>query len=173
MCTDVSVDRQVEYRKLPAVDSLLCLPAIRRLVDELGGEWVTAAVRAEVAAARQAIAAGARAPAVDLWPERVRQRLEQSSACGLRPLINATGVVIHTNLGRAPLSDAALAAVRAVSVGYSNLEYDLADGGRGSRHDHARHLLCELTGAEDAMVVNNNAAAIYLVLSALCAGSEV
>jgi L-seryl-tRNA(Ser) seleniumtransferase len=173
MYTDVSADRQVEYRKLPAVDSLLRVPAIHRLADELGVEWVTAAVRAELAAVRQSIAAGATAPAVDLWPERVRQRLEQSSLCALRPLVNATGVVIHTNLGRAPLSDAALAAVQAVSVGYSNLEYDLADGGRGSRHDHARHLLCELTGAEDAMVVNNNAAAIYLVLSALCAGSEV
>jgi L-seryl-tRNA(Ser) seleniumtransferase len=91
----------------------------------------------------------------------------------LRPVINATGVIVHTNLGRAPLSEAALAAVQAIASGYSNLEYELAPGTRGSRHDHARRLLCELTGAEDALVVNNNAAAVYLVLAALCQGREV
>ena len=91
----------------------------------------------------------------------------------LRRVINATGVVLHTNLGRAPLADAARAAIDAVAAGYSNLEYDLARGARGSRHDHLRALLCELTGAEDAVVVNNNAAATVLGLAALAAGKEI
>ena len=103
----------------------------------------------------------------------MRQQVEESSAPSLRPVINATGVIIHTNLGRAPLSPAAIAAVQGVAAGYSTLEYDLAAGGRGSRHDHARRLLCDLTGAEDALIVNNNAAAVYLALGALCLGRQV
>jgi L-seryl-tRNA(Ser) seleniumtransferase len=91
----------------------------------------------------------------------------------LLPLINATGVIIQTNLGRAPLSPAALQAMHAVGAGYSNLEYDLAAGARGSRYDHLAALLCRLTGAEAALAVNNNAAAIYLALSALAPGREV
>ena len=103
----------------------------------------------------------------------IQAHLAAADLPSLRPVINATGVIVHTNLGRAPLSEAALAAVQAVAAGYSNLEYELAAGARGSRHDHARRLLCELTGAEDALVVNNNAAAVYLVLAALCQGREV
>ncbi|MCW5807286.1 MAG: L-seryl-tRNA(Sec) selenium transferase [Deltaproteobacteria bacterium] len=91
----------------------------------------------------------------------------------LQRVINATGVVLHTNLGRAPLADAARAAIDDVARGYSNLEYDLARGARGSRHDHLRDVLCELTGAEDAIATNNNAAATVLGLAALAAGREV
>src|SRR5581483_10956557 len=91
----------------------------------------------------------------------------------LRPVINATGVVLHTNLGRAPLAAAARAAIDAVAAGYANVEYDLARGERGSRHDHLRDLLRELTGAEDALVVNNNAAATVLGLAALAEGREI
>jgi L-seryl-tRNA(Ser) seleniumtransferase len=88
-------------------------------------------------------------------------------------VINATGVVLHTNLGRAPLADEARRAIDAVASGYSNLEYDLGKGARGSRHDHLRHLLRELTGAEDALVVNNNAAATVLGLAALATGKQI
>jgi len=88
-------------------------------------------------------------------------------------VINATGVIIHTNLGRAPLSEAAQAAMTTIGGGYSNLEYDLVEGGRGSRYLHAEKLLCRLTGAESALVVNNNAAAVYLVLSALAGNRQV
>jgi L-seryl-tRNA(Ser) seleniumtransferase len=126
-----------------------------------------------LAAARAAIAGGTPAPAPHEFPALVHAHLAGMAAPSLRPVINATGVIVHTNLGRAPLSAAAVAAVQAVSAGYSSLEYDLEAGTRGSRHDHARRLLCTLTGAEDAMVVNNNAAAVYLVLAGLCQDREV
>lgn len=166
-------DRQAEYRKLPAVDALLRTPELAHLAATIGDAMLAEAVRAVLTNARRAIAAGEVAPAFDAWPHLVQQHLEEALAPSLRPVINATGVIIHTNLGRAPLSAAALAAVQRMAAGYSTLEYDLVAGGRGSRHDHARRLLCELTGAEDAMVVNNNAAAVYLALSALCQGREV
>ena len=91
----------------------------------------------------------------------------------LRPALNATGVVVHTNLGRAPLAAAAIERAARVAAGYSNLEYDLAAGARGSRHAHLGSILSELTGAEDGMAVNNNAAAVLLVLAALAEGREV
>jgi len=100
-------------------------------------------------------------------------RLEANDKTSLRPVINATGVIIHTNLGRAPLSQEVLQAVQEVAADYSNLEYDLEKGGRGSRHAHATQLLCELTGAEAALVTNNNAAAVLLALSTLAVGREV
>jgi len=164
---------QAEYRKLPAVDVLLRTPELAYLAAEVGDAVLAETVRAVLTEARRAIGDGATAPPIDAWPQLVQQHLETIAAPSLRPVINATGVIIHTNLGRAPLSAAALAAMQRVAAGYSTLEYDLVAGGRGSRHDHARRLLCELTGAEDALVVNNNAAAVYLALSALCQGREV
>jgi len=166
-------DRQIEYRKLPAVDALLRLPAIALLAAEYGDAAAAASVRAVLSAARAAVAAGAQAPAVDSWAGHVQAYLAAADAPSLRPVINATGVIVHTNLGRAPLAPAALTAVQSIAAGYNTLEYDLAAGARGSRHDHARQLLRDLTGAEDAMVVNNNAAAVYLALSALCQGRSV
>lgn len=168
-----NLNRQAEYRKLPAVDALLRSPELTLLAAEVGVEAVTEAVRTALAEARRRIASGESAPPPEAWVHLVQMHMEQLGASSLRPVINATGVIIHTNLGRAPLSAAALEAVRSVSLGYSTLEYDLEAGARGSRHEHASRLLCELTGAEDAMVVNNNAAAVYLLLSALCAGREV
>ena len=167
------LNHQSEYRKLPAVDALLRTPEIALLLAEQGEQVVTAAVRAALAAARTAIGAGGDAPPPAAWPHLVMQHLAETTTPSLRPVINATGVIIHTNLGRAPLSAAALEAMQRVAAGYSALEYDLSAGARGSRHDHARRLLCDLTNAEDALVVNNNAAAIYLALSALCQGREV
>ena len=120
-----------------------------------------------------AIHSGMPAPTQGEWKERITSRVLAASASSLRPVINATGVLIHTNLGRTPLSTAAQEAVVRIAKGYSNLEYDLEAGLRGSRHAHPARLLCELTGAEDALVVNNNAAAVFLVLTALCVGREV
>ncbi len=105
-------------------------------------------------------------------PRLVEERVRAATAPTLRPVLNATGVIVHTNLGRAPLSAAALAAVRQAAEGYSNLEYDLAAGARGSRHALVTGLLRRLTGAEDALVTNNNAAAVLLILSALGQGRE-
>ena len=162
-----------EYRKLPAVDKLLSVPEIAALTAEYGSGPVTAAARAELDAARAAIHNGQPAPSGGEWKERITDSVLAGSSSSLQPVINATGVIIHTNLGRTPLSDAAQEAVVRLAKGYSTLEYDLEAGQRGSRHDHPARLLCELTGAEDALVVNNNAAAVFLALSALCAGREV
>ncbi len=162
-----------EYRKLPAVDKLLSVPEIAALAVNYGSGPVKEATRAELDTARTAILKGQPAPTEGEWKERITDSVLTASAPSLRPVINATGVLIHTNLGRTPLSNAAQEAVVRLAKGYSTLEYDLAAGQRGSRHVHPARLLCELTGAEDALVVNNNAAAVFLVLSALCVGREV
>jgi L-seryl-tRNA(Ser) seleniumtransferase len=123
--------------------------------------------------ARTAIRHGEMAPTREELVAAVRARLAEARAPYLREVINATGVIVHTNLGRAPLSERAIEQVVAVARGYSNLEFDLAAGARGPRLAGVRHALCELTGAEDALVVNNNAAAVLLTLAALAAGREV
>jgi L-seryl-tRNA(Ser) seleniumtransferase len=171
--TPATGEFQAEYRKLPAVDALLRLPAAMLLATEHGEQPLTDAVRAALAAARTAISGGQPALTPEALLAAAAAHLAAAELPSLRPVINATGVILHTNLGRAPLSAGALAAVQAAAAGFSNLEYDLQAGGRGSRHDHARRLLCELTGAEDALVVNNNAAAVYLALAALCQGRAV
>ncbi len=111
------------------------------------------------------------APPADGWLEAVRHRLEERSRLSLRRVVNATGVVLHTNLGRAPLAAAAVQAVES-ALGYSSLEFDLSTGSRGSRQDHCRALLCELTGAEDALVASNAAAALFLLVNTLAEAGE-
>ena len=162
-----------EYRKLPAVGKLLAVPEIAALAADYGSGPVTEATRAELDAARIAIDNGLPAPTKGQWKERITDSVLAASVSSLRPVINATGVLIHTNLGRTPLSNEAQEAVVRLAKGYSTLEYDLEAGQRGSRHAHPARLLCELTGAEDALVVNNNAAAVFLVLTALCNRQEV
>jgi L-seryl-tRNA(Ser) seleniumtransferase len=130
---------------------------------------VVNAVRRAIAEVRDARTSG---DSVD-WGKRVEAHIDGLLRKSLRPVINATGVILHTNLGRAPLADAAVEAIREIATGYSNLEYDLESGARGSRYDHCVALLCELTGAQDAMVVNNCASALILSLSALARGREV
>jgi L-seryl-tRNA(Ser) seleniumtransferase len=142
----------------PPVDRLRDLPSVDRLA--------TAVARAELDARREELLAGATDDA-DLVA-RARERLRPR----LRRVLNATGVVVHTNLGRSPLAADARAAVERVAEGYSNLELDLAAGGRGSRHDHVEGLLTELTGAEAAVAVNNCAAAVLLAVAALGGGRE-
>jgi L-seryl-tRNA(Ser) seleniumtransferase len=157
-------------RDLPSVDKLLAEPSLRALADEHGRELVVRAARAALARAREEITAGFEA--ADL-PARVVEDLDRLVAPRLRRVVNATGVVVHTNLGRAPLAPEALARVEEVARGYSNLEYDLGPGRRGSRQDHVAGLIRDLTAAEAALVVNNNAAAVLLALAALAAGREV
>lgn len=163
----------IEYRKLPAVDSLLRQPAVILLATEYGQALVTEAIRILLVEVREKIAMGNGAPVLEQWPVLLAERLMNETASTLRPVINATGVILHTNLGRSPLSKNALHSVAMLGSTYSTLEYDLTLGERGSRHDHPRQLICKLTGAEDAIVVNNCAAALYLTLTALCLNRSV
>ena len=159
-----------QLRRLPSIDRLLQHPALASARAAWSQELVADAARAAVEEARQAILAGASAPALEELVQEALSKLQQITQPSLRPVINATGVIIHTNLGRAPLSAAAQAAMVAAAQGYTNLEYDLSTGQRGSRYDHAVALLRRLTGAEDALVVNNNAGAVLLALAGVAAG---
>jgi L-seryl-tRNA(Ser) seleniumtransferase len=151
------------------------LPAVERLAARLAAphHLAVAAARVELELARAAILAGAVAPGEEELSDAAAARARELTRPSLRPLINATGVVLHTNLGRAPLPAAALENLVAVARGYSNLEYDLESGERGSRHQHVAALLRELSGAEEAIAVNNNAAATLLALAALAGEGEV
>lgn len=160
-------------RRLPSVDRLLAHPRLAAAAAEHGHDLALQAARAALDAARGEIQAGRPSPEPDALAEDAVRRLAAAARGTLHPVINATGVIIHTNLGRAPLSAAARRAMDAVAAGYSNLEYELDAGARGSRYVHAEALLCRLTGAEAALVVNNNAGAVFLALSALARGREV
>lgn len=155
-------------RNLPSVDRLLREPAVRELLASAPRAAVVAAAREALAAARVG-----RAAPPERWDEEIRERLARRTGPSLRPVLNATGVVLHTNLGRAPLAPEAAHALTAMAGGYSNLEFDLAAGARGSRSDHCRETLRAVTGAEDALVVNNAAGALLLALAAHAAGREV
>jgi L-seryl-tRNA(Ser) seleniumtransferase len=155
-------------RDLPSVDRLLHDPGVEALLRTAPRGAVVAAIRETIAAARTR-----RAGPPDDWAIEIRERLADRRRAGLRPVLNATGVVLHTNLGRAPLAEAAVRAVTAIASGYGNLELDLDTGTRGNRTDHCRELLRRVTGAEDALVVNNAAGALVLALNALAAGRDV
>ena len=152
-------------RALPSVDRLLRLPGVETLSAAHPRTLVVRAARDAVAEVREA---GAGTP--HDWTALVAAHLDRLAAPTLRRCINATGVVLHTNLGRAPLAPAAIAAMQGAASGYSSLEYDVPSGKRGSRHVHCAGLLTELTGAEDAMVVNNAASALVLALAAAAGG---
>ena len=156
----------MRLRDLPSVDRLLAEEPLASAPRALA----TAAARAALEHARTAIRAGAEPGDV---VESARVELERLRSPSLKRVLNATGVIVHTNLGRAPLAASALAHVTEVAGGYSNLELDLTAGTRGSRQDHVADALRRLTGAEAALVVNNNAAAVLLALAALAEGREV
>jgi L-seryl-tRNA(Ser) seleniumtransferase len=162
-----------QFRLLPSVDELLHTPHSEELVAAFSRSLVVDALRRSVSHARDDIRLGMPCPAAEALIAHAAQSLQEQSRPQLLPLINATGVIINTNLGRAPLSQDALLAVQRVAGGYSNLEYDLELGTRGSRHVHITALLQSLTGAEAALVTNNNASAVLLGLSALAMGREV
>jgi L-seryl-tRNA(Ser) seleniumtransferase len=168
----MNVDQE-QLRLLPSVDELLQSSTGQQLIHRYSRSLTLRAVRASLTQARAQIRDGALCPSSDDLLALAAGMLELEQRPNLRPVINATGVIINTNLGRAPLSQEALQAVQRATGGYSNLEYELEAGERGSRHAHIAGLLCELTGAEAALVTNNNAAAVLLALSALAAGREV
>ena len=161
------------HRALPSVDRLAANPRLQALINSYSREPVLALVRETLAESREAIGRGRPAPGFDDLAAEVERRAEALWRPWPSPLINATGVVLHTNLGRAPLSAEAIEAAQRTAAGYSDLELDLDTGRRGSRQKHVSDLLCRLTGAEAALVVNNNASAVLLGLAALAAGKEV
>jgi L-seryl-tRNA(Ser) seleniumtransferase len=162
------VSNSPDYRSLPSVEKLALDPALSGFAERVR----RIAARGAVAAARSQLKNGQGADPSTILGEAVRRASEMSGP-SLRPAINMSGVVLHTGLGRARLAAAAIEQVETVARGHSVLEFDEDLGGRGDRQEHVRGLLRELTGAEDALVVNNNAAAVVLALSALCAGREV
>ena len=168
-------DEPVALRGLPSVDQLVRRLAARPELVGISRARLTSTVRQAVdGARRQALAgSGGDEDPAERVTARVVEELTRAGAFSLRAVVNATGVVLHTNLGRAPVSDLALARLAAVGPAYSNLELDLATKERGSRYSHVEDLLRRLTGAEDALVVNNNAAAVLLAIETLAHGKEV
>jgi len=167
-----------DFRLIQSIDDLRRSAGARALEAEFGADATLDALRAAAADLRAAIAGGSsgcasEAEAAARIETLAAARLRDAFRPSLQPVINATGVVIHTNLGRAPLAAAAIERIAEVARGYSSLEYDVARGARGRRDVHAEQLLCRVTGAEAAVVVNNNAAAALVVLAALAAGREV
>ena len=161
------------YRLLPSVERLLSDERMPGLIEAHSRQVVVAAVRQRLDEARAAIAAGSAAPQADEIIDAVCERVEASDRAWPRHVINATGVALHTNLGRAPLSDDAIGAMQRTAQGYSDLELDLISGRRGSRQAHISELVRRATGAESALVVNNNASAVMLGLAAIASGKEV
>lgn len=162
----------VTLRDLPSVDELLRSHTGRSLQADYGRPLVLEAVRLALEAARADFHRSQNLPDDGQILQQAQSSLEAWTGLTLQPVINASGVIVHTNLGRAPYSRAAREAVEQVAAGYSTLEYDLEKGERGSRLVHAADLLVRLTGAEAALVVNNNAAAVLLALTALARGRE-
>jgi L-seryl-tRNA(Ser) seleniumtransferase len=162
-----------DLSRLPSVDRLLSQPAIAALIETHGRAIVTAVVRDTLAQARAAAQAGAQLPDVTALLAKVGAGVTALTQTNLRPVFNLTGTVLHTNLGRAPLPEEAIEALVTAARNPCALEYDIDSGGRGDRDDIVNNLLCELTGAEAATVVNNNAAAVFLLLNTLAQRKEV
>src|SRR6267142_774045 len=173
----VSNEQAELLRQIPSVDELLLQPRLAALSNRVDRNVVVEVARAVLADLRARIAGDSNWSAVALGPGSVEQLIaatvERILSRSLQPVINATGVILHTNLGRAPLPEAAVEEFRRTATQYSNLEYDLEAGARGKRDVHTAELLTRLTGAESAIVVNNCAAAILVVLAALARGGEV
>lgn len=162
-----------ELRKLPSVEKILGSEEIQAEVDKYSRVLVTKVVQEVITTIRQQLLQGDACPSGEEITEKIRQHLTQEGLALLRPVLNGTGVILHTNFGRAPLSQEALASVVTSSQNYCNLEYDLFSGERGLRAQGVTKLLCTLTGAESALVVNNNAGAVFLIITALAKGKEV
>jgi len=166
-------ERSAGLRGLPSVDALLRHPRVEVLLERYARALVTDGLRGALAEARARLAAGGEPPPPAALVAEAAARVAAAAAPSLRPLVNASGVVLHTNLGRAELAEAAVAALAAVAAQPCTLEVELAGGGRGERDAHVEALLCHLTGAAAATVVNNNAAAVLLALNTLADGREV
>ena len=178
------MDKNNLFRKIPKVDLLLEREEILSLIQDYGLSYVTDKVREVVEEIREEIKTCPESEEVDSFEDRilkkieriedyVMERVEEGLDLKLRPLLNGTGTILHTNLGRAPLSHKISTELATLLSSYSNLEYNLEEGKRGERYSHMKEMLCKITGAEDAMVVNNNASSVLLILSTLAKGGEV
>ncbi|MCH9009852.1 MAG: L-seryl-tRNA(Sec) selenium transferase [Chloroflexi bacterium] len=161
------------FQALPSVERILSDERVRQLIEAYSRQVVTTLVRSHLDSARKTIAGGGSPPEFDDLVEAVESQASEQWTSWPNHVINATGVILHTNLGRAPLSRESAEAMQRAAFGYSDLELDLESGRRGSRQAHISRLVCEVTGAEAAMVVNNNASAVMLGLAAIAVGKEV
>jgi L-seryl-tRNA(Ser) seleniumtransferase len=165
------MDKNLLYRSIPKVDVILEDAEVIKLIESAGREIVLRAIHLELDRLRKKIASGENE--IDLLTENIKKTVADLQTPNMCTVINATGTILHTNLGRAPISEKHMEHIAKIATGYSNLEYNLEAGKRGERYSHFEELLCEITGAEAAMAVNNNAAAVMLVLSSLAKGGEV
>ena len=161
------------FSSLPSVDRLISDKRISSLAGDYPHELFVSLARQQLKQAREAIAGGRESPTENKLVNSILAQLHRLDSPSLRPVINATGVILHTNLGRAPLSPETITAMDTITGGYTNLEFNLGTGSRGTRHAHIEGLLCQLSGAEAALVVNNNASAVLLSLTALARRREV
>lgn len=164
---------QDELRKIPSVDKLLHDPVLAKLASETGSELVTYSIRLVLEIEREKVFSGSPANGLNEIIREVKRHIHRVTGFDFKSVINATGIILHTNLGRAPLGKELLKEIEPVLTGYSNLEFDLHTGKRGDRNDHISHLLKFITGAEDALVVNNNAAALLLILKVFAEKKEI
>jgi len=171
----LTLTRQSILKSIPKVDRILDLPEVRLFLERFPRPEVLLVIRLILERFRESVSNGSQFSLPDdkTMIGMIAAELKSRTSPSLRQVINGSGVVVHTNLGRSPLAESAEQAIHTVSSGYSNLEFDLASGERGSRYSHVEGLLCELTGSEAALVVNNNAAAVILALSTLAQGREV
>lgn len=174
---DYRMNKNLLYRSIPKVDIILEYEAIQASIEKYGREIVIDAIRVEMDELRKFIGTcdseEAAKAAIANVVTSITKRAEKMLQPNMRKVINATGTILHTNLGRAPISKEHMAHIAEIATGYSNLEYNLNAGKRGERYSHFEELLCKITGAEAAMAVNNNAAAVMLILSSLGKGGEV
>lgn len=165
------------YKMIPKVDQILDNEIIKKLLEENSKNLIMESIHEELNSIRNNISNGCDEKVILNYIENLAKNIEKNllnkKRLNLRKVINASGVVIHTNLGRSVLTDEILENIKDVSVGYSNLEYDLQKGERGSRYSHLTEIIKKITGAEDCMVVNNNAAAVMLILSTMAKGRNV
>lgn len=170
------MNKNLLFRRIPKVDVLLENDTIKKMIDYYSYDSVLEAIRLELEALRSFISSCEEEEKAQEQIDRLFERIELNVAAMYRPnmtrVLNGTGTILHTNLGRAPLSGEHLKQVTYIASGYSNLEYDLEAGKRGERYSHFEELLCKITGAEAAMAVNNNAAAVMLILSSMARGGE-
>ena len=172
MLNEIEMTKIDRPKKIPSVNILMNTPSVQKMVSMHGVAAVTRSVQSVLIKVRQSVLAGGSTDMAGLL-QSVLEETERVLLPSIRPVYNLTGTVLHTNLGRAPLPESAIRAMVNVAQGASNVEFDLKTGKRGDRHKHAEVLICQLTGADAALVVNNNAAAVLLTLNCLARRKEV